>query len=110
MRLLHSTTVATCHARRPRKGHLRVQQQPNGNFNCRPTEKLLDADHANHQRCLDRDIRVPSLVVTDAKGAGALDKLSRYEKTLMNNLDKALERLAELQDGRVEQAPNVAEA
>ena len=48
--------------------------------------------------------------MADATGAGALDKLSRYEKTLMNNLDKALERLAELQDGRVEQAPNVAEA
>ena len=48
--------------------------------------------------------------VTDAKGAGALDKLSRYETTLMNNLHKAMGRLAELQDGRVEQAPNTAEA
>ena len=31
--------------RRPRNGHLREQQQPNGNSNCRPTEELLDADH-----------------------------------------------------------------
>ena len=30
-----------------------------------------------------------SYVHADAAGAGALDKLSRYEGTLMNNLDKA---------------------
>ena len=48
--------------------------------------------------------------VADAMGAGAFDKLSRYEKTLMNNFDKALGNLAKLQDGRVEQAPDGAEA
>ena len=46
-----------------------------------------------------------SYVHEDATGAGPLDKLSRYEKTLINNLDKAMGRLAELQDSRVEQAP-----
>ena len=55
-------------------------------------------------------VPVGEAFVADATGAGAFDKLSRYEKTLMNNLDKALERLAELQDGRVEQAPDGAEA
>ena len=48
--------------------------------------------------------------VADATGAGALDKLSRCEKSVMNTPDKAMERRAEPQDGRVEQAPNTAEA
>ncbi len=44
--------------------------------------------------------------VADAAGPDALQKLARYERTLMNNQQTALRELKELQDGRVEQAAN----
>ena len=44
--------------------------------------------------------------MADASGPGALEKLGRYETTLMNNLLKALRSLTELQEGRVEPAPD----
>jgi len=46
--------------------------------------------------------------VADAAGPDALQKLARYERTLMNNQQTALRELKELQDGRVEQAANSA--
>ncbi len=47
-----------------------------------------------------------SKVPADAAGPDALQKLARYERTLMNNHQTALRELKELQDGRVEQAAN----
>ena len=40
--------------------------------------------------------------MADAAGPDALQKLARYERTLMNNHQTALRELKELQDGRVD--------